>query len=130
MHYADTSALVKLVVLEPETKALLLWLRDGNVALATSNLARTELLRAVRRGAPAALATARDVLSRLTLLSLDPALLDEAARLDPVELRSPDAVHLASALRLGDELESFVVYDDRLASAARALGLAVIAPGR
>lgn len=128
MHYADTSALVKLVVREPETEALLAWLSDEGVSLATSDVARTELLRAVRRVVPQALSSARNVLSRIMMIAVDSTLLDEAARLDPIELRSLDAIHLASALRLGDELESFVAYDDRLASAARELGLTVVAP--
>ena len=128
MHYADTSALVKLVVREPETEALLAWLHGEGVSLATSDVARTELLRAVRRVVPQALSSARNVLSRIMMIAVDSTLLDEAARLDPIELRSLDAIHLASALRLGDELESFVAYDDRLASAARELGLTVVAP--
>lgn len=128
MYYADTSALVKLAVLEPESSALRAWATGGTVAMAASDLARTELLRAVRRAAPAAAGAARDVLSRLLLISATSDIFDAAARLDPVELRSLDAVHLASALALGDDLEGIVTYDERLGDAARALGLPVLAP--
>jgi len=129
MFYADTSALVKLAVLEAETGALRTWLATGQSDLATSDLARTELLRAVRRAAPSAAGAARDVLSRIMLISATAEILDDAARLDPVELRSLDAVHLASALALGDDLEGLITYDDRLGDAARALGVPVLAPG-
>lgn len=127
MHYADTSALVKLAVVEAESDALVSWL-SGGVELATSDLARTELVRAVRRAAPAAVGQARDVLTRLLLVRASPAIFDEAARLDPAELRSLDAIHLASALSLGDDLDGILTYDDRLAAAARRFGIPVIAP--
>lgn len=128
MFYADTSALVKLAVTEAESGALRAWLRSSGASLATSDLARTELLRAVRRAAPGAAAAARDLLTRLMLVTASAEVFDEAARLDPVELRSVDAVHLATALALGDDLDGVLTYDDRLADAARALGVPVIAP--
>ncbi len=127
MFYADTSALVKLVVREPETDALRRWVADGH-EVASSDLVRTELVRAVRRAAPTAMAQARDLLSRVTLLAATPGVFDSAARLDPTELGSLDAIHLASALVLGDELEGMIVYDERLAGAARMLGIPVLAP--
>jgi uncharacterized protein len=43
-------------------------------------------------------------------------------------LRTLDAIHVAAALVLGDDLESMVTHDDRLAQAALANGIAVIAP--
>ncbi|MFT4137334.1 type II toxin-antitoxin system VapC family toxin [Microbacterium sp.] len=128
MHYADTSALVKLAVVEAESDALFTWV-SGGIELATSDLARTELVRAVRRVAPSAIGQARDVLARVILLRASPAIFEEAARLDPAELRTLDAVHLASALSLGDDLEGLLTYDDRLADAARVLGVPVVAPG-
>lgn len=128
MYYADTSALVKFAVVEAESRALRAWCSANSVSLASSDLARTELLRAVRRAAPDAMTTARDVLARLLLITATPDVFDEAARLDPVELRSLDAVHLASALELGDELQGVITYDDRLGGAARELGIPVFAP--
>ena len=130
MHYADTSALAKLVVPERESAALRDWLRESSVELAVSSLARTELLRATRRAQtdPDAVGRARDVLARLTLIEMSSEILDGAALLDPIEVRSLDAIHLSTALAIGDELESVLTYDDRMAEAARALGLAVTAP--
>lgn len=128
MHYADTSALVKLAVAEAESAALVEWIAREQVTFASSDLARTELIRAVRRSAPAALAQAREVLARVLLVHASARIFDEAGRLDPLEVRSLDAVHLATALALGDDLESVVTYDERMAAAATALGLRVVAP--
>lgn len=128
MFYADTSALVKLVVIEPGSEALLDWLGRRDAALATSDLARTELVRSVRRRAPEAITQARDVLSRLLLVRADAQIFDEAARLMPPEVRSLDAVHLATALALGDDLEGVISYDLRMADAAHSLGLVVVTP--
>ncbi|PWJ25811.1 hypothetical protein ATK17_1949 [Branchiibius hedensis] len=127
MIYADTSALVKLVVREPESAAVHQLTTSGAV-LVSSDLARTELLRASRRSTPAAVSAARDVLSRLVLLAATPAIFDAAAVLEPITLRTLDAVHLASALTLGDELEAVLTYDARLGEAANHLGLRVLAP--
>ncbi|AEG44811.1 type II toxin-antitoxin system VapC family toxin [Isoptericola variabilis] len=129
MHYLDTSALVKLVVREPESAALKKWVDANDDRLVSSDLARTELLRAVRRAAPEHAVTARAVLDAVDLLALTTADFEAAAHLDPDIVRSLDALHLATALRLGDELESMVTYDVRLADAARYHGVAVTAPG-
>lgn len=130
MHYADTSALVKLVVPEPESSALRQWLHGSHIELVTSSIVRTELLRATRRGDvdAGAMARARDVLARLVIVDVTTEVLDTAGVLDPVEVRSLDAVHLATALILGDEIETVTTYDARMAQAAAALGLAISAP--
>lgn len=127
-HYLDTSALVKLVAHERETPALLAWLAETDRTPVTSDLARTELVRASRRISPALTVAARDALDTVTILRLPTTILEHAALLDPPSLRSLDAVHLAAALTLGDDLESVVTYDDRLADAAEASGIRVIAP--
>lgn len=126
--YLDTSALVKLVVSEPETEALRAWLAASDGDHVAGDLVRTELLRAVRRAAPDRLVAARTVLQGVTLMRVSTAIFDEAGRVDPTELRSLDAIHLAAALDLGDDLEGFVTYDERLAAAATANGVHVLAP--
>lgn len=128
-HYLDTSALVKLVVAETETPALLTWLKQQDTSLVSSDLARAELVRAVRRSAPERMVRAREVLDSITLLTVTSDVFEAAGRLDPPMLRTLDAVHLAAALGLGDDLESIVTYDERLAAAAQANGVAVRAPG-
>jgi len=126
--YVDTSALVKLVVAETETPALRAWLAELGRELVACDLARTELMRAVRRVLPDRVLQARGVLDALTLLQVTPAVFEDAGRLDPSGLRSLDAIHLASALSLGDDLDGLITYDDRLANAAVSLGIAVLAP--
>jgi len=126
--YVDTSALVKLVVAERETAALSAWARAAEAPLVSSDLARAELVRAVRRAAPDAVIQARAVLDSLTLLSLSTATVESAGQLDPTLLRMLDALHLASALSLGDDLDAVITYDDRLAAAASAYGVTVNAP--
>ncbi len=127
-YYVDTSALTKLVVAEPESKALRKWLTAANRQLVSSDLARTELLRAVRRAAPDRMVQAREVLDSLVLLQVSTDVFEAAAHLEPTVLRTLDAIHLASALTLGDELEGVVAYDERLTQAAQGLGIAVIQP--
>ena len=128
--YLDTSALAKLVVAEPETDALRAWLVEQDRTLVSCDLTRTELTRAVRRVAPdrSLHAHAHALLDGLTLLTLPTSVFAAAGRLEPDELRSPDAIHLAAALELGDDLEALVAYDDRLQHAARLNGIRVIAP--
>lgn len=125
--YLDSSALVKLVIQEPESEALDRFL-DSQPDRVSSALARVEVVRAVRTHGPDAMARARMLLDRLRLLRLDDELLDAAAQLDGAALRSLDAIHLASALALGSALGALVTYDERMAAAAQRLGLPVVAP--
>ena len=127
-HYLDTSALTKLVVAEAESKPLRAWLKKTDREPVACDLARTELLRAVRRSAPDRLPQARVVLDSLTLTDVTTSVFEQASRLDPPELRSLDAIHLAAALDLGDDLDGIVTYDDRLAEAANLHGIPVTAP--
>ncbi len=124
--YLDVSALVKLVVPEPESPALAAFVQDRS-PLASCALARAEIVRAVAPHGPSPVATARQLLEEVDLVQLDDELLDLAAALDG-PLRSLDAVHLAAALELGPDLEAVVTYDSQMARAARALGLPVVAP--
>jgi predicted nucleic acid-binding protein len=125
--YLDTSALVKLVLVERGSSGLGDFARTRSVV--SSDLARVELPRAIRRlgfeGRAAELADR--LLSRIVLLKLDRATLSSAATVDPAALRSLDAIHLASAMSV-PELESFVTYDRRLADAAEQAGLRVESP--
>lgn len=131
MIYLDSSALMKLVRREAETDALGAWLqqRPEHVAI-SSELGRIEVLRAARRAGAPVLAEARAVVGDLDLIPLDSAVQDVACEIGDPALRTLDALHLASALLLGDALTAFVAYDDRLAGGARAAGLAVVTPGR
>lgn len=127
--YFDSSALVKLVARERESPALFELLAP-RPDVVSSALARVEVLRAVARagGRDGERQRAEAVLERLTLIAVDTMILRAASDVEPVSLRSLDAVHLASALALGDDLEEFVGYDRRLNHAARELGLPVSSP--
>ena len=127
-YYLDTSAAVKLVVQEVGSKALRTWLRKTKEPIVSSDLLRTELLRATRRGAPDQMLQARLVLDSLVLVGLPSPLFERAGDLEPGLLRSLDALHLAAALDLGDDLDGLITYDDRLADAAEAHGILVVAP--
>jgi uncharacterized protein len=70
------------------------------------------------------------MLARMAFVELDAELARLAAVTGAPELRTLDAIHVASALRLGPELDAFVTYDDRQATTARELGLTVEAPGQ
>lgn len=67
-------------------------------------------------------------MTSLHLIRLDEPLLDRAAELEPDEIRSLDAVHLAAALSIGPDLAVLVAYDTRLTAAAKAYGLVVESP--
>jgi len=126
--YLDSSAIVKLVVPEPETRALVQTLRSDPETV-SSVLARVEVLRAVlRSGARRAVADrAESILLRMALVRLEEGVVTTASKL-PLELRTLDAIHLATALSLAPQLSGLITYDARLASAARAAGLTVQLP--
>ncbi|WP_261557461.1 type II toxin-antitoxin system VapC family toxin [Frankia tisae] len=128
MIYLDSSAIVKLARQEAETDALRAWLAANPKPLAASALARTEAARALVRSEPAALPVLRAVLALLHQKPITDAVLDAAAQLPGMTLRSLDAIHLATAEELAPALTWFVAYDKRLAEAARARGLPVAAP--
>lgn len=128
MHYLDTSAAVKLVVAEQGSTALRRWINGRDESMFSSDLLRTELLRTTRRSSPEDMVQARAVLDSLILVTLSTAVCERAAILEPEVMRSLDALHLAAALEVGDELHGIVTYDRHLANGARALGLVVVAP--
>lgn len=128
--YLDASALVKLATPEAETNALRAAL-DTYDARVTNRLATVEVTRAlIRRGVASAelVDAVAEAFTGLAIMELDAAIAASAGRIGPSTLRSLDAIHLASALATGEELAAFVTYDGRLADAARAAGLEVVAP--
>ncbi len=127
--YLDSSALVKLVFAESESPALRAFLGEQRSRV-SSALARTEVGRVVNRlgRSEDAKARAGDVLDRTALIALDNGILLRAGEVGPAQLRTLDAVHLATALSLGDDLGGIVTYDRRLADAAHRAGLTVWSP--
>jgi uncharacterized protein len=126
--YLDSSAIVKLVVEEPESTALRNYLRRRS-ELVSSALARTEVLRALLAGGDAAVARGRAVLQRVELIRVTDRVLDAAGTLVPAEVRSLDAIHLATAAQLGADLSRLITYDERMLDAAKLLRIKAVAPG-
>jgi uncharacterized protein len=127
--YLDASALAKLVLPEPESASL----RSALIRLprrVTSAIAAVEVPRIIRRVStdPALLVRARALLNDLELVTLETEVIRRASIVEPVGLRSLDAIHLASALLLGTTLTGLITYDERLAAAARGAGVAVLQP--
>ena len=127
-YYLDTSVATKLVVEEPGSEALSAWIKDQGPSFVASELLRVELLRACRRHSPDALARAREVIDSATLMSVTTDICIDAAGIDPAVVRSLDAVHIATALAIGDDLKGVVTYDQRMADGCRIYGLPVVAP--
>ena len=126
--YLDSSAIVKLAIREPESLALRRYLRTRR-PLVSSALARTEVFRALLAAGDEALSRGRDVLRRLDLVRVNDRILNAAGLLLPSELRSLDAIHLATALlwkeQMGTDL-AMATHDVALAVAAKACGLRVM----
>ncbi len=127
MLYVDSSALVKLVVTEPETAALRRYLR-GRPDRVTSELSVAEVLRAALRRDAGLIDAARRILDRVDRITLGSQLVEKAGTLIPPGMRTLDALHIAAALELGDELEALVAYDRRLLDAAAAHQLPTASP--
>jgi predicted nucleic acid-binding protein len=125
--YLDSSALVKLAVREVHSDALRKHLRRRR-PLMSSALARAEVLRALLPGGELALAAGRQVLSRVDLVRVNDPVLNQAGTMLPVDLRSLDAIHIATAGRIGADLAEIVTYDQRMAAAARSMGYKVSSP--
>jgi len=126
--YLDTSAFMKLITPEAETQALRRYLVSRSLRI-SSALLRTEALRAAMRVSQEHVAKVRRQLRTVALVDVSRDLLDQAGGLPPADLRSLDAIHIASALSLGDDLGDLVTYDSRMSAAALAYGLNSVSPG-
>ena len=125
--YADSSAIAKLFQPEAESAALRGFL-SGCFRVSSSVVARVEVLRVAGRQGAATVAAAEAALDGIALVELNAEIIDTAAALPPTILRSLDAIHLATAIALGHQLDVVVTYDVRMQEAARGLGLTVAAP--
>jgi predicted nucleic acid-binding protein len=125
--YLDSSAIVKLVVAEPESPALRRYLRRRR-PLVSSALAKAEVARALLPLGGPAVRRGQEVLARLELVRVSDRILTAAGALEPVELRALDAIHVATALELGSDLARIVTYDEPMRAAVTATGCPVAAP--
>jgi uncharacterized protein len=128
--YLDTSAFVKLIWAEPESDALGRYLAQwATTPLVSSSVLTVEIRRALQREDPSALSRADLLLTRVGRIGMTASLVESASRLPDRWLRSLDAIHLATALVLRDDLHAVVTYDKRLAAVAEAHHLPVGSPG-
>jgi uncharacterized protein len=129
--YLDASAIVKLATDEPESLALRAWL-TGRFPLLTSRISTVEVARAIGRKGGTSAGRGRsavdEAFTSVAVAELDASIAERAAEVAPPTLRALDAMHLATALVAGEEVAVLVTYDLRLADAARAAGLEVVAP--
>ena len=127
--YFDASAILKLTLAERESLALIDYLTEREMRVATSVIAEVEVTRTLQR-----LRMDQEeqdgALRRIYLLSLDSDVRRDATQIKPHQLRSLDAIHVATARSIGDQNLEFITYDRRMADAARAAGLKVVQPGR
>ncbi len=129
MLYLDSSALVKLVVYEQESTALRQHLSmQVDSFVCSSALATVEVIRAVKPQGADAVDAAHVLLEATQIVELGFDILTSAAGLAPNTLRTLDAIHIATALALGTELDAVITYDKRMADAAKAAGLMVLSP--
>ena len=129
LYYADTSAVIKLLVEESHSKAFAAFYdAHADAEWVSSALLRIGLTRAVTRAMPALLPDARDLLLAFSFVTIDDDIVEGAMNEPDRGLRSLDAIHLATARVLGEDLDSIVSYDGRLLKAATDAGLTTASP--
>jgi predicted nucleic acid-binding protein len=129
LYYLDTSAALKLLTVERHSKAFAAFY-DGNAngSWVSSALLRIEVMRAVTRATPASAPEARNLLLAFDYISIDDEIVDAVMNEPDRMLRSLDAIHLATARILREDLDGLVTYDDRLTAAATEAGFTVLSP--
>ena len=129
LYYADTSAVIKLLVEESHSKAFAAFYdAHADAEWVSSALLRIEVTRAVTRALPTLLPDARDLLLAFSFVAIDDDIVEGAMNEPDRGLRSRDAIHLATARILGEDLDAIVSYDDRLLKAATDAGLETASP--
>jgi uncharacterized protein len=129
--YCDASALAKLVIDEPESDALTAFIQGENpfgttIDMVSSVISQVEVARAAKRLGPAVHEKVASVLAAVTVISVRHGIVQISSHLPPENLRTLDAIHVASALSSAHDMIS---YDHRLNSAAALAGVKVYSPG-
>jgi predicted nucleic acid-binding protein len=127
MWFLDSSAILKLIVEEPESKTLRRFIPEYKMA---SRLSRLEVLRNVHRIDPKKVSTARDKLDGIFYVEINTPVLKNAEEIAlSMEIKSLDAIQAGSALFLKDSIAGVISYDKNLNRALKLLGIKVYAPG-
>ena len=125
--YADSSAILKLLIVEKESAALTNFI---DFTIKSSVLTRVEIISVLHKIAPEKIAQAQVILAGIDLTPLNPAILSAAENFAPaITLKSLDALHVASVLFLGAAVEGLITYDKAMIKNAKELGITVVSPG-
>jgi predicted nucleic acid-binding protein len=125
--YLDSSAILKYVFAEPERPAMVKALTSQAIS---SELARLEVKRAVYRINPKDIALANEELSRVNFVSISNQVLTVAESFTgSVTLATLDAIHVATAISLGNQIEGIITYDKQMVTNAGLMGIKVLSPG-
>lgn len=125
--YIDSSAIVKLIKPEIETKTLL---QQLPAYITTSQLSRVEVIRTINLNLPDLLEDAYDILVDIPMVAVDHSVLLSAENLPTfIKLRALDSIHMATAFSIKNEIEGVITYDKEMVKAAIALGFKTMSPG-
>ena len=125
--YADSSALLKLLIAEKESAALTDFI---DFTIKSSVLTRVEVIRTLHKIAPEKIAEAQIILNGIDLTPVNPAILSVAENFSPsITLKSLDAIHVATVIFLDKSVEGVITYDKAMIKSAKELGINVVSPG-
>ena len=125
--YLDSSAILKYVFAEPERPAMVKALTSQAIS---SELARLEVKRAVFRINPKDIDLANEELSRINFVSISNQVLTVAESFTgSITLATLDAIHVATAITLGHQIEGIITYDKQMIANAAVMGIKVLSPG-
>ncbi len=125
--YIDSSALLKLLIVEKESAALTDFI---DFTIKSSVITRVEVIRTLHRIAPEKIAEAQIILAGTDLIPVNPAILNVAENFTPsITLKSLDALHVATVLFLNKSIEGVITYDRQMIKNAKELGIKVVSPG-
>lgn len=125
--YADSSALLKLLIVEKESVDLSDFI---DFTIKSSVLTRVEVIRTLHKIAPEKITDAQIILDGIDLTPVNPAILNLAENFSPsITLKSLDALHIATVIFLDKSVEGVITYDKQMITNAKLLGIEVASPG-
>lgn len=125
--YVDSSALLKLLIVEKESVDLIDFI---DFTITSSVVTRVEVIRTLQKIAPKKVAEAQILLTGIDLTPVNSSILSVAENFSPsISLKSLDAIHVATVIFLDKSVEGLVTYDKAMIKNAKELGIKTISPG-
>ena len=125
--YLDSSAILKLILTESESRSLNIFLTDEAM---TSTISRVEVIRTLNRMYPLSVTKGKEILSKFLLTPMNPAIRSSAENFpESISLRSLDAIQVATVIFLDKSIEGLITYDKAMIKNAKDLGIKVVSPG-